>query len=226
VEIGNAKVTDKISRLRAKEKTLENSWNKTGNRSLLQFFIDIIPELVNAERCSIFVFNTESDTLWLYCGTDLQERQIQVPRKSSMAGQALSCGHYKVVTNLEEKAGIHEIVDNSTGFTSCNTLSIPIFNSAQDQAIGVLQVLNKRGNGRFSDEDISLMQRLSGEISRYVESIFKHQEASEILVKIRNKIKGLESSLAKAGVQKRLDEEMIASITTPKADERPAGRLH
>ncbi len=226
MEKGNARITEKISRLKTKEKTLEKSWSKTGNRSLLQFFIDVTPELVNAERCSIFVFNPEPDTLWLYCGTDLLERQIQVPRKSSMAGQALSSGQYKVVENLEEKAGIHEIVDNSTGFTTCNTLSVPIFNTAKDQAIGVLQILNKRGNGRFSDEDINLMLRLSGEISRYVESIFKHQEVAEVLVKIRNKIQVLESSLAKKGVKKRLDEELVASITTPKPHERIGGRLH
>jgi hypothetical protein len=226
VDKDREKVTDKISRLKTKQKALESSWGKTGNRSLLQFFIDITPDMVNAERCSIFVFNPESDTLWLYCGTDLQERQIQVPRQSSMAGHALSSGHYQVVSDLEEKAGIHEIVDNATGFTTCNTLSVPIFNGANDQAIGVLQILNKRGAHRFSNEDIALMQRLSGEVSRYVESIFKHQEVAEILVKIKKRIKSLENSLAREGIQKRLDQEMIASITPQKTEEQLIGRLH
>ncbi len=225
MENGSSAVTEKISRLRTKQKALENSWSKTGNRSLLHFFIDIIPNLVNAERCSIFIFNPATDMIWLYCGTDVQEGEIQVPRKHSMAGLALSSGHHKVITDLEEKAGIHETVDDSTGFTTCNTLSIPIFNRAQDQVIGVLQILNKRGAGRFTHEDIALMQRLSGEISKYVESIFKHQEVVEILVKIRNKIKGLENTLAKEGVQKRLNEEMIAAISSQTLDDH-SGRLH
>ncbi len=38
---GHGTVTEKISRLRSKQKALEESWSKTGNRSLLQFFIDI-----------------------------------------------------------------------------------------------------------------------------------------------------------------------------------------
>ncbi len=222
---GSSAVTEKISRLRIKQKALENSWSKTGNPSLLRFFIDTTPDLLNAERCSIFIFNPSNDMLWLYCGTDMQEGQIQVPRTSSMAGQALSSGHYKVVTGLEEKAGIHETVDGNTGFTTCNTLSIPIFNLAQDQVIGVLQILNKRGTSTFTHEDITLMQRLSGEISRYVESIFKHQEVAEILVKIKKKIKGLENSLAKEGIQKRLDQEVTAAITTQAVDDHP-GRLH
>ncbi len=221
---GHGTVTEKISRLRSKQKALEESWSKTGNRSLLQFFIDITPDLVNAERCSIFVFNPDSDMLWLYCGTDVEERQIEVTRKNSIVGHALSSGKYQLVTGLEEKAGIHEIVDNSTGFTTCNTLSIPIYSNATDQVIGVLQILNKRG--RFSDDDIALMQRMSGEISKYVDSIFKHQEVAEVLMKIKKRIKGLENSLAKKGVQKRLDEEVAAAIATQNASVRPSSRLH
>ena len=101
----------------------------------------------------------------------------------------------------------------------------PIFNTANDQVIGVLQILNKRGAGNFTNEDIALMQRLSGEISKYAESIFKHQEVADILMKIKKRIKGLENSLAKEGIQKRLNEEMITSITSPGIGERH-GRLH
>ena len=69
------------------------------------------------------------------------------------------------------------------------------------------------------------MQRLSGEISKYAESIFKHQEVADILMKIRKRIKGLENSLAKEGIQKRLNKEAITSITSPGIGERP-GHLH
>ncbi len=223
---GNSIVIEKISRLKAKQKNIEAKWSKTGNPGLLQFFIDIVPELLNAERCSIFVFNPNADMLWLYCGTDLQEGQIQVPRAGSMVGEALSSGSDKIATGLEEKAGIHEIIDSSTGFTTCNTLSTPIFNTANDQVIGVLQVLNKRGAGSYSADDIALMRRLSGEINRYVESIYKHQEVAEILVKIKKRIKGLENSLARNGIKKiREEEEFISSITTQSIGNRP-GRLH
>lgn len=225
MENGNSIVIEKISRLKAKQKTIEATWSKTGNPGLLRFFIDIVPELLNAERCSIFVFNPTADMLWLYCGTDLQEGQIQVPRQGSMVGEALSSGTHKIFVGLEEKAGIHEIIDSSTGFTTCNTLSIPIFNTANDQAIGVLQVLNKRGAASYSTEDIAMMQRLSGEIGRFVESIYKHQEVAEILVKIRKKIKGLENSLARSGIQKIKEEEFVSALTTQSIGNR-TGRLH
>ncbi len=222
---GNSLKTIKITKLKAKQKSIEVSWGKTGNPKLIQFFIDIIPDLVNAERSSVFVFNPDSDSLWLYRGTDVQEGQIQVPRMGSMAGDALTSGIHKIVTDLEDKAGIHEVVDGETKFTTGNTLSLPIFTRSGDQTIGVLQVLNKRDRKGFTQKDVELMYRLIDNINKYIEPIFKHQEVAEILIKIKERIKGLESSLAKEGIKRRLNEEQITSVPPQSTGEQP-GRLH
>jgi hypothetical protein len=222
---GNSSKTIKITKLKEKQKSIEGSWGKTGNPKLIQFFIDIIPDLLNAERCSVFVYNPNSDSLWLYRGTDVQEGQIQVPRNASMAGETLSNGIHKIYTDLEHKAGTHEVIDLQTKFTTCNILSLPIFTRTGDQAIGVLQVLNKKSRDGYTKEDVELMYRLIDNIKRYIEPIFKHQEVAEILIKIKKKIKGLESSLAKEGIKQRLDEEQIASLRTQES-RRQAGRLH
>jgi hypothetical protein len=225
MEDGNRTKTIKITKLKEKQKSIEGSWGKTGNPKLIEFFIDIIPELLNAERCSVFVYNPDSDSLWLYRGTDVQEGQIQVPRMGSMVGEALSTGLHKIYKDLEDKAGTHEVIDLSTKFTTCNTLSLPIFTRSGDQAVGVLQILNKRSREGYAKEDIELMYRLIDNINRYIEPIFKHQEVAEILIKIKKKIKGLESSIAKEGIKQRLDKEQITSIHTQTAGEQ-AGRLH
>ncbi len=225
MENGKHIKTIKISKLKAKQKSIEGSWGKTGNPKLMQFFVDIIPSLVNAERCSIFVYNPDSDSLWLYRGTEVQEGEIQVPRMGSMVGDALSTGIHKIYIDLEEKAGTHEVIDLKTKFTTCNTLSLPIFTRSGDQAIGVLQVLNKRGRDSYTKEDVALMYRIIDNINRYIEPIFKHQEVAEILIKIKNKIKGLESSIAKEGIKQRLDKEQVSSIH-PHTTGVQAGRLH
>jgi hypothetical protein len=225
MEDGNSTKTIKITKLKEKQKSIEGSWGKTGNPKLIQFFIDIIPGLLNAERCSVFVYNPNSDSLWLYRGTDVQEGQIQVPRNASMAGEALSNGIHKIYSGLEHKAGTHEVIDLQTKFTTCNALSLPIFTRAGDQAIGVLQVLNKKSRDGYTKEDVELMYRLIDNIKKYIEPVFKHQEVAEILIKIKRKIKGLESSLAKEGIKQRLDKEQITSLQTQRTGNQ-AGRLH
>ena len=225
MEDGNSIKTIKITKLKAKQKSIEGSWDKTGNPKLVQFFMDIIPDLVNAERCSVFIFNPETDILWLYRGTDVHEGEIQVPRMGSMVGGALSARVHKTFTGLDEKAGIHDAIDGKTKFTTCNTLSLPILNRSGDQAIGVLQILNKKSRTGYTKEDVKLMYRVADNINRYIEPVFKHQEVAEILIKIKKKIKGLENSIAKEGIKQRLDKEQITSLPQRTTSLR-VGHLH
>jgi hypothetical protein len=222
---GTNPTTIKITKLKAKQKTIEDSWGRAGNPKLIQFLIDIVPELLNAERCSIFIYNPSTDSLWLYRGTDMQEGEIQVPRKGSMAGEALSTGKHMIFTDMEDKAGVHESVDIVTKFTTSNTLSVPILNRTGDQVIGVLQVLNKKATKGFDDNDVKLMYRMIDLITKYVEHIYKHQEVAEILFKIKKKIKGLETFEAKKGIKRRLDAEQITAVH-PQANSRQFSRLH
>jgi uncharacterized protein YeeX (DUF496 family) len=225
MEDGNNLKAIKISKLKAKQKAIESSWGKTGNPKLVQFLIDIIPNLLNVERCSLFVYNPDSDSLWLYRGTELVETEIQVPRLGSMVGEALTSGTHKIFTNLDDKAGPHELIDLKTNFSTINTLSLPIFSRTGERTIGVLQALNKKSRDGFTKVDVELMYRLADNVNKYIEPVFKHQEVTEILAKIKEKIRGLENSIAKDGIKKRLSEEQIASIQ-PHSSEEQTGRLH
>jgi hypothetical protein len=225
MENRNSIKTIKINKLKAKQKTIEVNWSKTGNPKLVQFLIDIIPNLLNAERCSLFVYNPDSDSLWLYRGTDLLETEIEVPRVGSMVGEALTSGTHNIYTNLEDKAGIHERIDSQTKFTTNNTMTLPIFSRSGDQTIGVLQVLNKRSRDGYTKEDVEVMYRLADNINRFIEPVYKHQEVTQLLSKIKKKIRGLESSIAKDGIKQRLDQERLASIQANPASEQ-TGQLH
>ncbi|MBD3648793.1 MAG: hypothetical protein HUJ31_15385, partial [Pseudomonadales bacterium] len=43
---------------------------------LLQFYVKIMPIVLDAERCSIFIHEPHSETTWLKVGTGLEERDI------------------------------------------------------------------------------------------------------------------------------------------------------
>lgn len=217
--------TIKINKLKAKQKTIEVNWSKTGNPKLVQFLIDIIPNLLNVERCSLFVYNPDSDSLWLYRGTGLRETEIEVPRIGSMVGEALTSGTHNIYTNLEDKAGTHELVDLQTEFTTNNTMTLPVFSNTGDQTIGALQILNKRSRDGYTKVDVELMYRLADNINRYVEPVYKHQEVTQLLSKIKEKIRGLESSIAKDGIKQRLNQERVASIQ-PNTPSEQTGQLH
>ena len=52
----------------------------------------MIPRMLNAERCSVFIHDPVNRKIWLKAGTALQERGIEVSVKDSIVGEVISSG--------------------------------------------------------------------------------------------------------------------------------------
>ncbi len=194
-------VEAKLSRLRKKQKLLLDAWRKTGNRSLMEFFVDIIPRMLNAERCSIFILDPKMSNAWVHCGSGLEERQVSVPLNDSFVGQVISSGKPLTKYDVHISEGAHEMVDYTTGFTTRNVLCIPIWNVAGDLVVGALQVLNKSGDQPFSQEDITMLKRFAAQTQMNIEHVFLKQEIGRLSEAITEKIKQLEGVLLKRSIE-------------------------
>lgn len=63
-----------------------------------------MPKVLNAERCSIFIYDPESMTIWLKGGTEVKERDIEVTSEfDSVVGNVITTGKYRIITGLNEK---------------------------------------------------------------------------------------------------------------------------
>ncbi|MCK5639942.1 MAG: hypothetical protein KAJ19_04065, partial [Gammaproteobacteria bacterium] len=58
----------KLKELKEKQQLVEQAWEKIGNKGLIDFFIEIIPTMLNAQRASIFVLDPEKEKVWLHTG--------------------------------------------------------------------------------------------------------------------------------------------------------------
>ncbi|OOZ35175.1 GAF domain-containing protein [Solemya velesiana gill symbiont] len=201
------RVKKELERLKAKHKAFEKAWNETGNRGLLQFFVDITPKLLNSERCSIFILDPKTEHVWVQCGTDLKERSVKVPQKNSLVGEIIHKGEHKIRDNLQVVAGTHDRVDRKTGFTTKNALGVPIFKSHTKEVIGVLQVLNKKGHLEFNNEDVELLKRMATQLHMNIESIYLRQEIIKVAEKMEKKIRKLERILIQNGLKETRDRD-------------------
>ena len=188
----------KLESIRAKQEKLDSAWKKTGNKELLQFFIDIMPKVLDVERCSIFILDPEEDQVWLQCGTGLSEKQVKVPTQGSIVGKVISSGNTVVDMELEGSVGEHDLVSIKTGFTARDTLCVPVFSVSSDQVTGAIQVLNKRNKQQYSDEDHTNLSRLAYQLQMNIESIFLRQEMAKISDIMKRKIEKLEKMLGQA----------------------------
>jgi len=195
-------IEKELTTLKEKQQVLDKAWRKTGDRNLIQFFIDILPKQLNVERCSIFVLDPKTDEVWLHCGSALAERDIKVPKSRSMVGEAIAGGKYLIRTDMAASTGTHHAIDMITGFTTFDALCVPISSRDGKQVIGAIQVLNKRRRAEYSEENISLMQRLATLIQKNIESVYLRQAIVRVSEQLKTKIKKLERALVKYGVKK------------------------
>lgn len=186
----------RLEDLKTKQKKIDAAWRKTGDKPLLDFFVEIIPKTLNCERCSIFVLDPESNNIWVQCGTGLKERQVAVPRDESLVGQVISSGESQLESDMENRAGSHEWVDMQTGYMTRSALCVPVRGAAPGQVNGAIQVLNKRGMTSFSEEDQKILERLAFHIQMNIENIYLHQQLAKLLSDTRKTIAALEKRIA------------------------------
>jgi len=189
-----ASLEQKLNSIRAKQKKLDIAWKKTGNKGLLQFFIDIMPKVLDVERCSIFILDPEENQVWLQCGTGLAEKQVTVPTQGSIVGQVISSGKPWMDMELESSVGEHDVVSMKLGFIARNTLCVPVFGVTSDRITGAIQVLNKK-SGDYTEQDKEILDRLAYQLQMNIESIFLRQEMAKISEEMSKKIKQMEKML-------------------------------
>ncbi len=183
--------------LKQKQKQIDAAWEKAGNRHLLEFFIEIIPKAINVDRCSIFIVDPMEDNLWVHCGTGLKERQIRVPTVNSLVGKVIETGQFQVEMDMENLVGAHDSVDLRTGFISRNSLVVPVRGVTTSNTTGAIQVLNKRGDAAYTEEDIKTLEKLAFQIQMIIENLFLKQQLARVSDEMGKKIKLLERQFCK-----------------------------
>jgi len=175
-------IKKQIEHLDEKKNYLNADFDATENKALLDFYIKIMPKVLNAERCSIFIYDPESMTIWLKGGTEVKERDIEVSGEfDSVVGNVISTGQYKIVSGLKEKNGVHKEIDQNTGFETRNILCIPIMSLDRKKVMGAVEILNKKDGTTFNDEDRILLEEMAHHLQLTIENIFFNQETAGVL---------------------------------------------
>lgn len=110
-----------------------------------------LSQLLNAERCSLFL--VENDTLLLKVAEDLSEDdEIRIPMGSGIAGSVAQTGQSINIPDAYADNRFNPEVDKQTGFHTRSILSLPIKNQ-QGQVFAVAQLLNRKDEQPFDQDD-------------------------------------------------------------------------
>jgi|SRR3990172_8934220 len=175
------KLKTRIEALDAQKQYFDLEWEE-GHQNLLTFYVKIIPIVLNAERCSIFIHNPATREIWLKCGTGVNERDIRLDTETpSVVGTVIGTGAYQIINGLDKKSGVHKDIDKMTGFETHNVLCVPIKSLNGKENMGAVEVLNKKGDATFSEEDRKLVEELAHFLQFSIENIYFNVEATGVL---------------------------------------------
>ena len=128
---------------------------ETNLDTLLTIIAKEINIALEADRCTVFLLDTEKNELWskVALGVDLQE--IRFSANLGIAGYVVQTGETINIADAYNDKRFNKEIDNKTGYETKSILCMPIRNMSHE-IIGAFQVLNKKG-GHFTQKDEDLL---------------------------------------------------------------------
>ncbi|MBW4671524.1 MAG: GAF domain-containing protein [Cyanomargarita calcarea GSE-NOS-MK-12-04C] len=118
----------------------------------LKRVMDEAKELMNADRSTLWLIDRDRQELWTkITQSDGSTRELRVPIGIGFAGRVAASGKIlNIAFDLYEHpdSATAKQMDQQNGYRTCSLLCMPVFNADQ-QLIGVTQLVNKKKNGDF-----------------------------------------------------------------------------
>lgn len=132
-----------------------------GNKEkFVESMLEEIVRILNGQRASIFLINTETNELEAVAALGIEKELLKFDYRKGIAGSVFTTGVSLNIDTQSDKVRFSEEVDKVTGFATRSIICSPITNR-EDKIIGVIEVLNKRNEDRFTVEDEKTMKVLA-----------------------------------------------------------------
>lgn len=123
---------------------------------------------MQADRCTVFLWDKESNELWSKVALGVENREIRFPADKGLAGYVVQTGETLNITDAYSDSRFNPEVDKNTGYHTKTILCMPIMNN-NHEIIGAFQVLNKI-DGIFTKNDEDLLIAIGGSASIALEN--------------------------------------------------------
>jgi len=136
---------------------------------LLRVIAEETKNAISADRCTVFLWDKDTDELWSKVALGLDSSQeIRFPADKGLAGYVVKSGETLNIIEAYDDPRFNPEVDKSTGYRTKTILCMPIINNNQE-IIGAFQVINKI-DGVFTKNDEDLLIAIGGSASIALEN--------------------------------------------------------
>jgi Nif-specific regulatory protein len=155
---------------------------------LLGLVIDTATETVGAKNSSLLLVDEKTGNLRFYQASGRKKnqlREIEIPTGTGLAGAVVTGGKSIVSNDVENDARWFRQVSEQINFKVTAIASIPLI--IDSRVIGVVQFLDKKGHGTFSERDICLLEKFAGLMARFFTAAHSKKLLGEEFDRLRQK---------------------------------------
>jgi len=139
---------------------------------LLMLIMDEVKNVLNCDRCTVFVLDNEKNELWARVAHG--EKEIRFPSHLGIAGHVAMTGEVLNIPDAYADPRFNRNIDKKTGYRTRNILTAPMRNKLGER-IGVFQALNKF-SGPFTSGDEDLLDTISVIAATQIENARLYEE--------------------------------------------------
>lgn len=137
---------------------------------LLPRLIDVITDVLHADRATLFLYDAEPDELFSRQVKGDSVGEIRIPSNAGIAGIVFTTGETLNIPDAYADSRFNPEVDKRTNYRTRNIVCVPLVNKDQE-VIGVTQLLNKK-DGAFSEEDALLLRAMTSQAAAALERAY------------------------------------------------------
>jgi GAF domain-containing protein len=156
--------------------------SEEGYRELLQSIVEVARAIFGARASSVFLHDEESDELVFeaVAGEGADELIGQrFPSSTGIAGWVLVTRQPLVVDELDKDPRFAREAAESTGFVPKGLMAVPLLH--EDQALGVLEVLDRPQQAAFSLAEMELLGLFANQAAIALDLLQKARSARTVL---------------------------------------------
>lgn len=188
--------------------------------TLLELVLARAAEVLHADRATLYLIDDTTGDLVSRLVVGGRVQTIRMAVGQGIAGAVVQTGKSIRVPDAYDDSRFNRGWDGKTGYRTRSILAVPMKNHLR-QTIGVLQVLNKRVDETFTEEDESLLAALATQaaisidnVKLYLSTLEKNRTLAQTKGMLERKVGylnllfDLESAMARAGSQ----QELVAAL--------------
>jgi len=195
--IGDIKVLyNTIEKLKHLAKGFLTISPKAGSHEVFAKNIELLCEVLNCDRGSIFLHDKIKNTLWSVHAKG--GKPIEIPTNVGIAGSVFTSGKPTKIEDAYLDKRFNKAMDLKTGYRTKSILCVPIWDDRND-IIGVCQAINSK-NGSFSYDDEKFIDYLAMQAGNSLVRALEYKER-DIAFELMKRVVDANSRMCRVNTQ-------------------------